>query len=281
MTRYTSKPSGRRIPEKATPWNKLKNPHERDPVKTISWKRSPEDALDPEPTPTTPKKEKKKDFKRRKPLTDIPSLFKDGTEIGIVRFGGFPVRKCDFERLKALEKQLKANNIPRREIEITMKAERRRAEKALAREKKKICFHCRNSGHVLSECPELQKKDVEMIESGICFKCGSTEHQHTECHIRGDVYKHATCFICKEDGHISKQCPDNPRGLYPDGGSCRVCGDVTHLKKDCPKMSRRKKEEFEVTVNTMNSRISDALDEDLETKKIRSPPKKKKKVVTM
>lgn len=27
----------------------------------------------------------------------------------------------------------------------------------------------------------------------------------------------AKCFICGEKGHITKQCPDNPRGLYPKG----------------------------------------------------------------
>lgn len=31
-------------------------------------------------------------------------------------------------------------------------------------------------------------------------------------------YNFATCFICKEQGHIAKQCPDNQRGLYPKGG---------------------------------------------------------------
>lgn len=55
--------------------------------------------------------------------------------------------------------------------------------------------------------------------TGICFKCGSTEHTHFECKVvRGMDYNFATCFICKEQGHIAKQCPDNQRGLYPKGG---------------------------------------------------------------
>lgn len=284
MTRYTAKPSGRRIPEKSTPWKNLKNPlaESTEPRKKISWKNSTSEPIDlPAPTATVAKKKQKKDFKRRKPLTDIPSIHKDGIEIGIARYQGFPVKRCDFERLKALEKELVASKVPRDEVEKTMKMERRKAEKVLARERKKICFHCRNSGHMLSECPKLQKSDVDLIESGICFKCGSTEHTHTECHIRGDVYKHATCFICQQEGHISKQCPDNPRGLYPEGGGCRICGDVTHLKKDCLKFSKRKKEEYEVTVGTLDNRSFDALDEDLEAPKIRSPPKKKKKLITM
>ncbi|XKL60971.1 hypothetical protein PGB90_008028 [Kerria lacca] len=174
-----------------------------------------------------------------------------------------------------------SSGIPHSEIKNTMKLERRKAEKALARKKKKLCFHCRNSGHVLSECPEIQKDD-QLAESGICFKCGSTEHQHMQCKVvRGDSYKYATCFICKQTGHISKQCPDNPKGVYPEGGSCRVCGDITHLKKDCPKFMKRKKEEFEVTLKTLDSRALDALDEDLNILNTSPPPIKKKKIVRL
>ena len=27
----------------------------------------------------------------------------------------------------------------------------------------------------------------------------------------------AKCFICGQVGHLSRSCPDNPRGLYPNG----------------------------------------------------------------
>ena len=30
-------------------------------------------------------------------------------------------------------------------------------------------------------------------------------------------YPYAKCFICKEIGHIARSCPDNPRGLFPNG----------------------------------------------------------------
>ncbi len=44
----------------------------------------------------------------------------------------------------------------------------------------------------------------------------------------------ATCFICKERGHLTRSCPDNPRGLYPQGGGCKQCGSVEHLSANCP-----------------------------------------------
>lgn len=55
------------------------------------------------------------------------------------------------------------------------------------------------------------------------FRCGSTEHKLYECRNAGNnnQLEFAKCFICNEDGHLSRQCPDNPMGLYPNGGACR------------------------------------------------------------
>ena len=46
--------------------------------------------------------------------------------------------------------------------------------------------------------------------------------------------KYATCFICNEQGHLSKDCPQNEKGIYPYGGSCYFCGSKMHKKADCP-----------------------------------------------
>lgn len=55
------------------------------------------------------------------------------------------------------------------------------------------------------------------------FRCGSTEHKLQECRNAGNnkQLEFARCFICDEGGHLSSQCPDNPMGLYPNGGACR------------------------------------------------------------
>uniref|UniRef100_A0A8D8W6X2 Zinc finger CCHC domain-containing protein 9 n=1 Tax=Cacopsylla melanoneura TaxID=428564 RepID=A0A8D8W6X2_9HEMI len=178
----------------------------------------------------------KKEFKvRKKPQPQPYQMDINGEMVDIVTYDGFPIMKEDAKRLDELKKSLFAKGIPRAEIKKIMKLQRRNAEKALSRAKKRVCFNCRRSGHNLSECPVLNKGEG----TGICFKCGSTEHTHFECKVvKKQDYKFAQCFICKEQGHISNQCPDNPRGLYPKGGACKLCGDVTHLKRFCPTLPK-------------------------------------------
>ncbi|KAL3273949.1 hypothetical protein HHI36_015372 [Cryptolaemus montrouzieri] len=197
----------------------------------------------------------------------------NGKEVDLEYFEGFPIKKEDAQNLKKLKKEMISKGLPRSEINRTLKLERRKAEKALAREKKKVCFNCRKFGHNLSECQELSNNDnKELIEStgtGICFKCGSTEHTSFVCRVvQGQNFKFATCFICKEQGHISRQCPDNARGLYPKGGACKVCGDVTHLKKDCPQFQvQQEKEHAKFQVETLSAGNLEDLDGYSEEKK--------------
>ncbi|KAH0954564.1 hypothetical protein HN011_002221 [Eciton burchellii] len=200
----------------------------------------------------------KGEYKRRKPDTGITKIIINGIETEIVKYDGFPIKKEDANRLIELKQKMIMKGIPKSEIDIAIKLERRKAEKALARTKKLVCFHCRKSGHNLSDCPEIGSEE---INTGICFKCGSTEHTHFECKVNKDsTYRYAKCFICREQGHIAAQCPDNPRGVYPHGGCCKICGAVTHLKKDCPDL--KVKEDSAITVEKMDNTAVESLQKD-------------------
>ncbi|XP_056259554.1 zinc finger CCHC domain-containing protein 9 [Seriola aureovittata] len=128
----------------------------------------------------------------------------------------------------------------REEVEVALKKDRRREDRRVKRQNNKknnmLCFNCRKPGHGLADCPEADR-DEEMGR-GICYRCGSTEHEIHKCRAKVDPalgdYPYAKCFICGQTGHLSRSCPDNPKGLYAQGGSCRVCGSVEHFQKDCP-----------------------------------------------
>lgn len=149
------------------------------------------------------KKKKNRNQKptRRKDVNDRSfQLIVNGKEVELIRFDGFPIMKKDAERLTELKNNMIKKGIPKSEVQRTMKLERRRAEKALARMKREVCYNCRKGGHNLSDCPELKSKipGVDSAE-GVCFKCGSTEHRQFECKVQRDKeFRFATCFICKE-----------------------------------------------------------------------------------
>lgn len=138
---------------------------------------------------------------RRKEVNERSfQLIINGKDVELVRFDGFPIMRKDADRLEDLKRNMLSKGIPKSEVQRTLKLERRRAEKALARLKRDVCYNCRKGGHNLSDCPELKSKipGVDGAE-GVCFKCGSTEHRQFECKVQRDKeFRFATCFICKE-----------------------------------------------------------------------------------
>lgn len=58
--------------------------------------------------------------------------------------------------------------------------EARRVAKKKRREKRKVCFGCRGTGHSMAECPNVQP-DSEQKAVVYCYNCGSTKHQYKAC----------------------------------------------------------------------------------------------------
>ncbi|CAL9682446.1 unnamed protein product [Knipowitschia caucasica] len=160
------------------------------------------------------------------------------------------------------------------EVQTAFKKDQRREDRRIKRQNDKKskmhCFNCRKPGHGLADCPEADR-DEEMGR-GICYRCGSTEHEIHKCRAKVDPalgeYPFAKCFICGQTGHLSRSCPDNPKGLYAQGGCCRVCGSVEHFQKDCP--------EHQASTNTMtlkwlsNNMSADHEDVHMPVKKAKS-----------
>ena len=110
-----------------------------------------------------------------------------------------------------------------------------------------ICLGCRKRGHFVKDCPRLAIAPQSILESQgpeVCFNCGSPDHTLKNCpkpRENRSSLKFANCFICKKIGHISRDCPENPNGLYPNGGCCHICLLKTHLVRDCPERTEEDK----------------------------------------
>jgi zinc finger CCHC domain-containing protein 9 len=76
------------------------------------------------------------------------------------------------------------------------------------------------------------------------------------------------------------KCPDNPRGLYPNGGACKNCSSVEHYARDCPEV--QKNNLLTGTVYAKKLRTSgnfEVLSDDDDLKKNIKPKVLKNKVV--
>jgi hypothetical protein len=106
-----------------------------------------------------------------------------------------------------------------------------------------ICLLCRERGHSLKNCPEKSEGNLKKF----CYNCGESGHSLSMCpkpiengNLMHFLYlcfptvlslpnwfyslnmilytggtKFASCFVCKQQGHLSKDCPENKHGVYP------------------------------------------------------------------
>jgi hypothetical protein len=148
------------------------------------------------------------------------------------------------ESLTPRQKQRLAVKEKKKLPKLTREDRRQKFQKDLDREREQeqanftICLGCRKRGHFVKDCPKRQMAEIQQDQcSQICFNCGSFDHTLKNCPLprdRNGQLPFAKCFICKQSGHISRDCPENANGLYPKGGCCHICFQKTHLAKDCP-----------------------------------------------
>ncbi|XP_004703563.1 zinc finger CCHC domain-containing protein 9 [Echinops telfairi] len=170
----------------------------------------------------------------------------------------------------------------REDIALALKKDSRREGRRLKRQTAKknamVCFHCRQPGHGVADCPAAL--DTQDTGTGICYRCGSTEHEITKCKAKVDIalgeFPFAKCFVCGEMGHLSRSCPENSKGVYADGGGCRLCGSVQHYQKDCPET---KNSDRAVTVGRWEKGMSADHEDVLDAPKLQAPRTRLPKVV--
>jgi zinc finger CCHC domain-containing protein 9 len=143
-----------------------------------------------------------------------------------------------------------------------------------------ICYHCREHGHFVTDCPSKEKSE---LETSICYKCGSTEHALSACPKRKEGklmdLPFASCFVCKEKGHLASKCPKNTKGVYVNGGECRYCGSRDHLASKC---QNKKKTTEKPQDEGDDNDVDDLLESDVpigETSKEEAAPVRKRRVV--
>lgn len=143
MTRFArargSKSSNQKLPEEPTPWSQMKEKTQQTEMNETS---------NAEEVPKEMTRSKHDSFSN------------------VEKFDGFSVLKEDAIKLRVEKFKLIKQGVPRHQLKAQLMPMRRRAEKRLSRMRQKMCFHCRQPGHMLNQCPELGTNTA----LGVCFK---------------------------------------------------------------------------------------------------------------
>ncbi|XP_061192598.1 zinc finger CCHC domain-containing protein 9-like [Saccostrea echinata] len=277
MTRFARASDGnRKRPLDATEWNEMKESRKKHKTdknlkkkvdQNDGGKKSKHDKTKTMKSKQDDDHKKRKGKSKKKKQND--SLRSDNEKESTCQQTSLESRLRNLSQVTTQDLQLKEA------YKKVKRSENRRLQRIQKRQDETICYNCRESGHQMSDCPEV-KRDVEQ-GTGICFKCGSTEHSSSKCSVRlpPGRFPYAKCFICGETGHLSKQCPDNPKGLYPMGGCCKICESVEHYQRDCPELQSQQgvKSYCLPTIGGAHSSVDAEID--LEEFKPMPPVKKK------
>ncbi|CAD8171693.1 unnamed protein product [Paramecium pentaurelia] len=132
------------------------------------------------------------------------------------------------KKQKDLERRIQKKLTKKQQVVEEIQKEKKQIK---MKEKDKVCLVCKKIGHTAQHC----RDNVQPTTDVICYNCGSQKHTLKDCQKpKSGSLKFATCFVCKETGHISRDCPKNPKGLYAYGGGCYICSSTHHTQANCP-----------------------------------------------
>ena len=110
--------------------------------------------------------------------------------------------------------------------------------------RRNACQNCQQMGHRAGQCPN------PTVENITCHTCGEVGHQCSEC---PDKVVNMTCYSCGGKGHRKQQCPRaeckrcGGKGHtvivceQPDLRVCGTCKEQGHLSKNCPDKKKKRR----------------------------------------
>lgn len=168
----------------------------------------------------------------------------------MVRVTDFGRQKPTYDKDKVPKKPLAPQDsaYQSQRVSNNPRSEARRLKRKSIREADKDCYVCRQPGHLSQDCPRNANGGEKGAGGRICYRCGRIDHSLKECKKlpvkvqkrkredsvsdsedeskNQEFLPYAKCYVCQKSGHLAGTCPENERGMYPNGGGCKLCGNL-------------------------------------------------------